>query len=457
MFFGVIAWLWATQSTGLVGSNDGSHLALARALALRQETAIDPDLDLTLHVDYARRGEHVYSDRPPGTAMLAIPAVAIGNRLDKPMLAWSQALGELVFMPASPAFVRTYATRSDNPPPLRERLGTVWMTVLHAVVVGLAGLVALGVMLRRLGHDHATVFAVTGTFAVATLWGPYATTLFAHASAAGWVAVVLALTLPAPGSTHSADSRWAKPVTAGFAAAMAVATEYTLALPMTIGLGLSMPARHWLAIVLGAAAPSLAVATYHHAAFGSPWSIGYEHHAHFDFARAAASTFSGDPFAGLWTLLGGGHGAGLLVQSPIVLVALWGWRRPGPRLCGWLWAFAPWLLLLAYHRTPFGGGTLDHRYLVPVLPLCAVGFARVVAPLIDRSRVDWRGLGLAVLVLVSIVRVWSQFLGWHEATPFGASWLGGSIALTLVGLAWGSSPLWWPAWAKATNGDAASG
>ena len=64
----VLAALWISLASGLVSSNDGSHVALARALALRGETTIDPEVGLTLWVDRARRDGHDYSDRPPGTA-----------------------------------------------------------------------------------------------------------------------------------------------------------------------------------------------------------------------------------------------------------------------------------------------------------------------------------------------------------------------------------------------------
>jgi len=40
----------------------------------------------------------------------------------------------------------------------------------------------------------------------------------------------------------------------------------------------------------------------------------------------------------------------------------------------WLLAFTPWLVL-ALHQTPWGGGTADHRYLTPALPLLAPALA----------------------------------------------------------------------------------
>ena len=60
--------MWLANSGGLLSSNDGSHLALARALVLHHRVDIDGERALTLEVDLATREGHAYSDRPPGTA-----------------------------------------------------------------------------------------------------------------------------------------------------------------------------------------------------------------------------------------------------------------------------------------------------------------------------------------------------------------------------------------------------
>src|SRR5690554_5819917 len=51
LLLGLLAFVWTANSSGLISSNDGSHLALARALGLRGEASIDPDRALTLEVD----------------------------------------------------------------------------------------------------------------------------------------------------------------------------------------------------------------------------------------------------------------------------------------------------------------------------------------------------------------------------------------------------------------------
>jgi hypothetical protein len=91
----------------------------------------------------------------------------------------------------------------------------------------------------------------------------------------------------------------------------------------------------------------------------------------------------------------------MLVRAPLGLVGLWGLARVQPRLA---WALLPWCLLLACHRTPSGGGTVDHRYLVPILPFLAVGVAYVW------DRAERRGRwALATLAAASASLVWPGF------------------------------------------------
>lgn len=92
-----------------------------------------------------------------------------------------------------------------------------------------------------------------------------------------------------------------------------------------------------------------------------------------------------------------------------------------------LLGFVPWALVLALHKTPWGGGTQDHRYLIPLLPFAAIGLALAWA----HAGVLVRGL-LGVLAVTSAVLVWRHFLAWHEAVPFDRMWLGFGAAGVLA-------------------------
>jgi hypothetical protein len=406
--------LWIGQ--GLVSSNDGSHVALGRALALRGETRIDPEESLTLFIDRAHRDGHVYADRPPGTAFAALPALWIGDRLDPVLKRASARRGEIVIMPATRRYVETYGIRRARHdgagPALVDLQGTAVMLTVQAAAVGVLGLWAMITCLRLRGVNVQGQMFAAAALALATLWGPYSTALFSHVTAGtALMLMLLALDL-ARRRRDAGDARapWLD-AAAGLAGGWAVATDYALVLAVVPLVALGAQPRRWPAIAVGVLPIGAATAIYHHAAFGSAWAIGYDHHAQFEFARARGSTFSGNPLDGAWTLWGLGRGAGVLAQSPIVLLGIVGLVLAGHTRM--LLALCPWLVALSVHRTPWGGDTFDHRFLVPMLPLVGLG----LASLWDRAtrRPDRRLIlaALTGLALLSAALVWTHFFTWR--------------------------------------------
>lgn len=405
----VLATAWIGR--GFVSSNDGSHVALGRALVVHRRVSIDPDVGLTLWVDRATREGHHYSDRPPGTAFAALPAIWLGAQLDPTLRDRAVDGGALLVTPAGEPFAQTYVARAKRygrAPALVQYQGTALLVRVQAALMGLLGLVCLERWLRREGFDRsARTFAVV-TVAVATLWGPYSTVLFSHVtSGALWCAMLLGCSAAAE---RGRTAWWL----AGCCGAWAVASDYLLVVPIGIHIATLVPRRGWLHVAAGAAPIVVATAAYHHAAFGAFWSIGYDHHASFEFARSRTDTFAGNPLTGLWTLLGLGHDAGVLAQSPILflgvagLVAARRWREGG--------ALLPWLVLLALHRTPEGGATVDHRYLVPAVPIVGFGFAHAWQRWVTSVHTMRKPVVLVCIVLValSMVLVWAHFFAWRD-------------------------------------------
>jgi len=401
--------VWLAAGTGLVSSNDGSHVALARAFA-RGEIAIDDDVALTLWVDRAVRDGRSYSDRPPGTAAAATPAAWLGDRLD-PLL-WRDATRRKATLvtPAARRYMQTYVARSDRHgvgPPLAKLQGTVLLVALHCALVGALGLVCLDRLLRLHGFALAArVFAILG-LGLATLWGPYSTVLFSHVTS-GTLWIAMALALAQADRTPARARMWL--VGAGVLGGWAVASDYSMIVPIALHVALAVPWRAWPLVGAGTLVPAIATAAYHTAAFGSWHAIGYDHHASFEFARGRASTFSGNPLEGAWVLLGFGRGAGVLAQAPLVVLGVVGlaldkrWREGV--------AIAAWVVLLAFHRTPWGGASEDHRYIVPAVPLVALGFASVWQRWAAHEGGTRRvvALGMLVLTTCSAVLAWAGFL-----------------------------------------------
>ena len=412
-----VAWMvgcWWYAATGLVSSNDGSHLALARALVLRQTTTIDPEVGLTLWVDRSQRDGHQYSDRPPGTAFAAAPAVWLGHALDGPLLTRSLATKAIVVTPAAPRYAETYGVRSQRlrvqSVPLLALQGTALLVALHTALMGALGLWGVDALLRRRAiGPPARLFAAV-TLGVATLWGPYATVLFSHVTAGAMAIAGLAALESAVAASGRARVGWA--VAAGLAGAWAGAADYLVAL-LVVGL-FAAAALDWRRdvrllpwVVAGATPIVVATALYHDAAFGSPLAIGYDHHANFAFARERTSTFDGNPLEGLWTLWGLGEDAGVLALAPVTLVGVAGLAATADRR--WLLGVLPWVLVLALHHTPAGGASEDHRYLVPLLPVLAVGFGHAWSLAAAHARARMWAVGLTLLAIASAALSWLHF------------------------------------------------
>ncbi|RMG94922.1 MAG: hypothetical protein D6705_14880 [Deltaproteobacteria bacterium] len=401
---GAFLLLWAVYSwagVGLVSSNDGSHLALARALGLRGTTRIDPDVPLTLGVDLAQRDGHSYSDRPPGTAFSALPVVAVLGRADEAFAEATRRRKAVLVQPASRRYLVTYALRFPDPPPLYTLQGSVLAARVAAGAFGAAGSVLVYLLTRALGGSLAAGVFATASLACASLWAVYGTVFFSHVFAGTYLTAffVCALACRGCGSPRLATA-------AGVLAGAAAICEFALAPAVAVAFAVLVPRREIGRALAGAAIPVLLAAAYHTAAFGAPWALGYDF-ARFDFARDRASTFSGDPLHGLSVLFGVGHGAGLAAISPALLAGAIALAALAPRVAV---VCAPFALLLCFHKTPEGGAFADHRYLVPLLPAFAAG-AGLLLDRIVPARPAVRYVGLFVLLAATgfaVLRVLSH-------------------------------------------------
>jgi len=363
---------YAWAGVGLVSSNDGAHLALARALALRHETTLGPDVPLTLGVDLAVYEGRAHADRPPGTAFSAYLLVAALGRLDGWFAERTRARGAVLVRPASQRYLVTYALRFRDPPPLYTLQGSVLAGRLAAAAFGAAGVLLCAALARTLGAGPLAAAFAAAHLGLASLWAVYATVLFSHVFAGTYLAAAFLCAA----RTHAPSARRAAAV--GLWSGAAAICEFALVPTAVAAVLLLLPRRRWLAGAAGLAVPAVLAGAYHTAAFGRPWRIGYDF-ARFAFARERAATFSGNLLDGFETLFGIGHGAGLLALAPLLVLGVGAFARARPRIA---LALAPFLVLLCIHATPEGGAFADHRYLVPVLPVFAAGAGLVL----DRAR-----------------------------------------------------------------------
>lgn len=317
-------------SPSLVRSpNDGSHLALTKAIVEDHTFCIDNHFANTSGIDYAVRDGHYYSDRAPGTAFMAAICVALGLDVKTfPALA-----GVMVAL-------------------LSYALARRWAGVYASLLTALA--VALGTMVWRYAH-----------------------LLFSHAPAAMLVLGAVYLALRLGGETR--PPRWVAPLF-GWAAGFAAATEYQLLVltPLLAAYVLACRWRQGGCHALGLLWPAaltwgLAVSLltfYHWRCFGSPWHTAYAYRPNWQESMA----WSGDIGEGVRGLLfGGGMVRGLFTLSPVVWLAVWGyalqWRRQAAEAALCLGGFVAVLVTIAGHVTWAGGTAQDTRYLTCVTPL----------------------------------------------------------------------------------------
>jgi len=376
--FVALAAIYFLTLAGITSSNDGSHYALLRTMADNRTFALMQFDDFAEGNDIAIAPDgRLFSDRPPGTAVAALPFYWLGGLLTQDPLPKGEGVGMV--------------SRHDAGNP---RLPYV---LLLPVFAGAGTATLLFGLLRYLGLNRGAALTAVVFFALGTTHWKYSTVLFSHALSGFLVvlSVYLALLLA---ERELAGWRWYG--LWGFALGAAVVVEYSNALLLPL-LGLFWLWRGWpravrrplttvLPALLGVVPPLAFLAWYNAVNFGRPWTLSYTYAVNYPWAGALGTTFNFPLLPGLRALLWWGEGGGwcggppCLNQGLFLLSPLWFVALPG--LVVWLrrrqaaflllaGVFAVYLLLFAKHQT-FHGFTADGRYLTPFLGLLvpALGF-----------------------------------------------------------------------------------
>jgi hypothetical protein len=339
---------WPLQG---VGSVQNAHHALVRALA-SGTAVVDDALGEVGEVgtnDLVVIDGRSYSNKPPGLALLALPAFLA---LDATGLA-------------------------DDPGRTVWALGLLW-AVLPAV--GLALLVRyLG---DRLEPGFGTVAAVA--LMLGTLLLPYATLFLNHSLSAFLVFAAFTLLW---WERQRREASGSEPLTrpsllalglAGCVVGVASVVEYTSALAAVV-LGAYTASRRPHASRLAAWAAGVAIGVapllvYNLLAFGSPFRTSYDLENRGD----AVNLFGAPSIDVALELLLSEHG--LLVISPVLVLGLAGLLllfRSGHRAEALtaVGVVASYVAFNSAFYSPFGGFSPGPRYLVPTLPFLALGVA----------------------------------------------------------------------------------
>ncbi len=374
---------------GLHSANELSRLYTAYAL-------VDGDVEIGPSIarfgdiaDKSKVADSYFSDKPPGTAFLVAPGIAL-----------REALG------------------GQRSPAVDMRLARLLAGVLPTLLL----LLMLRIEMAERGVSTPVRALVLATYGLGTLGFTYAVLFYGHQLVAvliygTWFALRKA-TLP-PG----------RAALVGLLAGMCVTTEYQAAvylLPLAVVFLLrARPLGPAIAAaVAGAAVPLAALALFHTAAFGVPWKTGYSFVANPFFAAVHAQGFMGVGTP-RWQSFAGSlfpPSKGLLAWSPFLALGFLGlgsYARTGTRGDAVLRAVLVALPLLFVSSMVYwdGGWTVGQRHLTPLVPFLLAP----AALLLDRSRVAavlGPGLAAASVMMTGLATAIFPHLPENWSNPF---------------------------------------
>ena len=386
--FVTLSSLYFATTSGITSSNDGSHYALTRSMVENRAFTLNQFDDYAEGNDIALVDGRLYSDRPPGTALLGTLFYTIGGFLPPPL---------------TPLPSRHDA---ENPRLLYVMLLPVW--------AGAGTVVLLFLFMRQLGLPSVAAFTAVFMLALGTTHWKYSTVLFSHTLSAFlvmlsiWLAVRLVKMKQPPRAWYYLGL--------GVVLGFSVLVEYSNVLLVLVVSGYlvwgvwhhsqklpsysSRPFDKGRVITFlflfigGGLLSALFLAYYNDTNFGNPFTLSYAYAVNYPWAGNFRSTFDFPLAQGLQAILiWGGSGGwcndicynqGLFLLSPLFLLALPGLFWYGRRMRGEFFLttllFVIYLLLFARHRT-LHGFTADGRYLVPFYSLLMIplGFTLVWA------------------------------------------------------------------------------
>jgi hypothetical protein len=344
--------------------NTASRLMLTYSLVDQGKVAITDLHEQTR--DKAKFREEYYSDKLPGFSLLAtLPYITAKSILRLPPHPLNK--------PAFPYWAADY-----------------WITLGTSGLLTACTSVLLVLWAGELGCSRRQAALIGLAYGLATPAYVYATLAYGHqASAFALFASFYRLSRkPRPTETLGV-------LTAGFLAAFAAVIELQVG-PVAAILGLYLLAQCLVgrrrpdalaSFAVGALLATLILLTYNQLAFGSPWDLGYFHHATREFAqvhnRRNPLGLRPPDWNKLTPLLWGRY-RGLLFYAPILLLSLPGWaglmarRAWGVAIVSLSVAAAIVLVNLCYPEWT-GGWSTGPRLLVPLLPFAMLPVAALVA------------------------------------------------------------------------------
>lgn len=336
-------------------ANELSRLYLALAIVENHDFEITPFIerygnindksvmrDVSVSGGAEKKSERFYSDKPPGTAVMAAPPIALRH------------------------FLSGFACQRGD------------MRIARMFVCILPTLLLLGLMRREMEElgvgAPVRSIAILG-YGLGSLAMPYSVTFYGHQPVAVMLYAVWFLL-----RRQDRPFRVTHAAAVGFVTAFCLMTEYQSAvylLPLAVLFLLrARPLVKALPLaIVGAALPLVFLGFYHHQAFGGVLQTGYNHIANTFFASVHQKGFMGILYPG-WTQFAGSFflpSKGLFVFSPFLVLGFIGvvsYFRVAGRFDG-IFRLVQILLPALFVSSMVywdGGWTVGQRHLTPMIP-----------------------------------------------------------------------------------------
>ena len=348
------------------GWNQNTRFNLVRAILNDGTVQVDRYHDNT--GDKAYFDGHYYSDKAPGQAFGALPAVALARAVYASAGGNGETLNGLALL----SYVATVAT--------------------VGLFTAAAGVVLYKLSLAWGASRGGALFAATAFGLATPMWG-LATLFIGHALAASCLVLAFAAAWRIGHSYRSDSTDLLHGLAIGVAAGWATISEFPAAVPAALIAALAairawpLGRRRAVRLLGGLAAGALLCASllmaYQYACFGSPFHLAYSSEEGFEGMKQGLFGIQAPTREVLMELLFGTY-RGLLPLAPVIAVTpagLWMLRRQGAAVATALVIAGFYILLNAGYYYWEGGWTMGPRHLAPAIPFLCLG----LAPLWTRS------------------------------------------------------------------------
>lgn len=396
--------------------NVNSRLNMVIAVVEDGTFRIDPYVHNT--VDYAKIGDHYYSDKAPGIAFLGIPVYAAFYHLfDLPVVE-----GFTARLADSAAFQSSL--REDGSGVSVDKVRFALAQVLLSWLLATLPTLGIGILIFRLllllGIGPRLAFVGALSYGLLTPAFAYATALYGHQLSAFLVFLAFYLAL-----RHIAMTS-VRLLLIGLLLGYSVVTEYPVVLLAGVVFLFVLYRlyrfEHWYRIgwvVLSGLVVAAGWMVYNTLIFGGPLELGYSHSTLWlDKHQTGFMSLTLPHAEALWGITFSEY-RGLFFLAPWLLLALPGaviwWRSRNARAVWWsaLGCVIAMFLFNGASVMWWGGFAVGPRYLLPTVPFLSL-FAVFGMGLLWRQ--PWRRAAVILVLLWSLIAVWGLTLA-EQAFP----------------------------------------